>query len=38
MEFLKTVSTQLEKPLAENSGAGMEDNTNKIINKQAIAS
>lgn len=38
MEFLKTVSTQLEKPLAENSGNGIEDTTNKIINKEAVAS
>lgn len=38
MEFLKTVSSTLDKPLAENSGNGIEDATNRVINREAIAS
>ena len=38
MEFLKSVSTSLDKPLAENSGDSIEDATNKVINSEAIVS
>ena len=38
MEFLKAVSTSLEKPLAENSGNGIEDATNRVINKESVSS
>ena len=34
MEFLKSVSTSLDKPLAENSGDSIEDATNKVINSE----
>jgi hypothetical protein len=38
MEFLKTVSTSLDKPLAENSGNGLDDATNRVINKESVNS
>lgn len=38
MEFLKTVSTSLDKPLAENSGNGIDDATNRVINKESVTS
>jgi hypothetical protein len=38
MEFLKSVSTSLDKPLAENSGDPFEDSTNRIINKESVVS
>ena len=36
MEFLKTVSSTLDKPLAENSGNGIDDATNRVINKENV--
>lgn len=38
MEFLKAVSTSLEKPLAENSGNVIDDATNRVINKESVSS
>lgn len=38
MEFLKTVSSSLDKPLAENSGNGIDDATNRVINKENVNS
>jgi hypothetical protein len=38
MEFLKAVSSSLDKPLAENSGNLLEDATNRVMNKEAIVS
>lgn len=38
MEFLKVVSSTLDKPLAETSGNGVEDATNRVINKEAVIS
>ena len=36
MEFLKTVSTSLEKPQPENTGNEIEDSANRVMNKNAV--